>query len=191
MRLDYTWRRLDWFLLTAILVLMMFTTQSFALHEADVEAMETDEQLIVYVVVTDERQPETTASVEPVVEEEPEPLYSDEEIRMIAKMTYAEAGNQSELGKRLVIDVILNRVEHEGPQFPDTVEGVLFQKNQFSPASNGAYERAEVLEDIVRLVKEEIERRTDPDIAFFRASHYGEYGIPMYQVGGHYFSSFA
>ena len=36
---------------------------------------------------------------------------SDEEIRLIALVTMAEAEGEPELGKRLVIDTILNRVD--------------------------------------------------------------------------------
>lgn len=114
--------------------------------------------------------------------------YTDEEIELIARLAYAEAGNQCELGKRLVIDVILNRLEHEN--FPKTVEGVINQTNQFSPAMSGSMYKYELNPGMVQLVREELVRRTDSDVIFFRANHYGKYGVPMYQVGGHYFSSY-
>lgn len=128
---------------------------------------------------------EDSISQEPV---EQAPVYTEEEIRLIALLTMAEAGNQSELGKRLVIDVILNRVDH--PSFPNSVHGVIYQKNQFSPIWNGAIERCEVTEENLQLVREEIESRTDHEIIFFRAGRYGDYGVPMYCVGDHYFSSY-
>lgn len=114
--------------------------------------------------------------------------YTRDDIELIARLAYAEAGNQCELGKRLVIDVVLNRLDHEN--FPKTVEGVINQTNQFSPAMSGSMYKHELDRDMVRLVEEELVRRTDPDVIFFRANHYGKYGIPMYQVGGHYFSSY-
>lgn len=114
--------------------------------------------------------------------------YSDEDIELIARLAYAEAGNQCELGKRLVIDVILNRLDHEN--FPKTVKEVIHQTNQFSPAMSGSMYKYELNDDMVRLVREELNRRTDSDVIFFRANHYGKYGVPMYKVGGHYFSSY-
>ena len=84
---------------------------------------------------------EPTIEVEPVVVEEIipefEPWLTDDEIDLIAKITMAEAEGESELGKRLVIDTILNRVDSELSYFPDTVEEVIYQPNQFSPIWNG------------------------------------------------------
>ena len=81
----------------------------------------------VYLIVKDED--ETVPSNE--TDEPTETAYTEEEMRLIAQLVMAEAENQSELGKRLVIDTVLNRVDHPDPQFPDTVYEVIYQKNQF------------------------------------------------------------
>ena len=44
--------------------------------------------------------------------------------------------------------------------------------------------------ELVKLVEEELENRTDYDVVFFNAGHYSDYGVPMFQVGNHYFSSY-
>ena len=62
------------------------------------------------------------------------------EMELLAQLVEAEAGNQPFEGKCLVVDVILNRVE--SPDFPDTIEEVIFQKGQFSVTTNGAFEKA-------------------------------------------------
>lgn len=49
---------------------------------------------------------------------------------LIYQITFAEAGNQTMEGQRAVIEVIFNRVLSD--KFPNTVEGVLSQKGQFS-----------------------------------------------------------
>ena len=84
---------------------------------------------------------EEIPQAEPLVTiEEPEeeevyiPEVSEEEIELIARITWCEAGAECEEGKRLVIDTILNRVDSD--HFPDSIEGVIFQPNQFSPVSN-------------------------------------------------------
>ena len=51
----------------------------------------------------------------------------------------AEAEDQDTEGKALVIRVILNRVEDE--HFPDTIKGVVSQKNAFTPYWNGRYKK--------------------------------------------------
>lgn len=57
--------------------------------------------------------------------------------RILERIVEAEAGDQSYRGRLLVACVILNRVD--SPQFPDTVEKVVFAPGQFSPVSNGRY----------------------------------------------------
>lgn len=55
---------------------------------------------------------------------------TDDEKELIARITFREAGNQSEEGQRAVVEVILNRLNSE--KWPNTVEGVLSQRRQFS-----------------------------------------------------------
>lgn len=114
--------------------------------------------------------------------------FTEEEITLIAKLTIAEAGNQSDYGKRLVIDTVLNRMD--SPYFPDTVEGVIFQKYQFSPVWNGGIDKYIPDEHIIDLVKEEINDRTNSEVIFFTAGKYGPYGVPLFQVEDHYFSKY-
>ena len=137
-------------------------------------------------------------SVEPMVEKEvvvePEPeepsatLATQEEIELIALCVMAEAEGECEYGQRLVIDVILNRVDD--PHFPDTIYDVIYQKNQFSGMYGDRITRCYVKGELVQLVREELENRTDYDVVFFRTGHYHSYGVPMFQVGAHYFSSY-
>lgn len=135
----------------------------------------------------------TTPVSLPIEPEETEtaPKYeklTKEEIDLIALVTMAEAEGECEDGKRLVIDTILNRVDHE--RFPNTVHDVIYQPNQFTPMWNGRIERCEVRDDIVQLVLEELECRTNYDVIFFTAGGYSKYGIPLFQVEHHYFSSY-
>lgn len=151
-----------------------------------------DEEGDVYTVYLIVKSEDETESVEPedpdISEEETGYTFTEDEINLIAKLTEAEAGNQSELGKRLVIDTVLNRLDH--PNFPNTVHDVIYQKNQFSPATSGKIDLYSPTEENLRLVREEIERRTESECVFFRADHYGKYGTPMYAIGDHYFSSY-
>lgn len=121
---------------------------------------------------------------EVVVEELP---YTDSEIELIALVAVAEAEGESEFGKRLVIDTILNRVESEG--FPDTVEEVIYQPNQFTSMWNGRTDRCTVTDDIIKLVKEEIASKVSPDVLYFRAGYFHDFGTPLFAEGNHYFST--
>lgn len=89
------------------------------------------------------------------------------EMELIAQLVMAEAGNQDLTGKRYVVDVVLNRVDSD--DFPDTVEEVIFQKNQFSVIENGAFDEAgwTITEECYEAVKLEYEERLNYDILYF------------------------
>lgn len=133
---------------------------------------------------------ETVKSSQPVIEVETlERSYiSDEDLTLLTLLTMAEAEGESEEGKRLVIDTVLNRVDSE--HFPDTISEVIYQKGQFTSMHNGRVDRVDITEEVVRLVEEEVNNRTNYGVVFFHADHYGKYGVPMFSVGNHYFSSY-
>ena len=126
---------------------------------------------------------------EPAPTPEQEPLATREEIELLALCTMAEAEGECEQGQRLVIDSVLNRVDN--PHFPDTISEVIWQKNQYAGMYGDRITRCYVMDELVKLVEEELENRTDYDVVFFNAGHYSDYGVPMFQVGNHYFSSYA
>ncbi|MCI8915391.1 MAG: hypothetical protein HFF26_01800 [Oscillospiraceae bacterium] len=63
-------------------------------------------------------------------------VYDSESMMWLARIIFAESGNQPLEGKIAVGNVVMNRVNN--PKFPDTVYEVIFQKNQFSPAISGS-----------------------------------------------------
>lgn len=62
---------------------------------------------------------------------EPEPLYTEQELELLAIVIYCEAGSDSisDDTRRMVGEVVLNRVADE--RYPDTIEEVLTQKSQY------------------------------------------------------------
>ena len=113
---------------------------------------------------------------------------TDEEVELLALVTLAEAENQTELGQRLVISTILTRVDQN--RFPNTIHGVVYQKNAFEAMHNGRVNRVKVTDEMRQLVREEVKSRTDHDVIFFRTGHYSVYGTPMFKEDDHYFSSY-
>lgn len=111
------------------------------------------------------------------------------ELEQLAILVQAEAGNQDELGKRYVADVVLNRLDDK--DFPDTIEEVLKQDRQFACILDGNYNKAEwaVTEDCFDIALEEYESRKDPTIIYFRTDKYSDSGHPAYKYGDHYFST--
>lgn len=59
--------------------------------------------------------------------------------RLLAKLVYAEARGEPYKGQVAVAAVVLNRVRSS--KFPNTISGVIYQKNQFSVVSNGSINR--------------------------------------------------
>lgn len=66
---------------------------------------------------------------------------SDGDREMLERLITAEAESESLIGQALVGRVVLNRVA--SPDFPDTVEGVIFEDKQFSVISNGRFDRVD------------------------------------------------
>ena len=110
------------------------------------------------------------------------------ELELLAAVVEAEAGNQDMTGKRLVVDVVLNRVD--SPLFPDTITEVLEQPGQFSTMWNGAVEEAgwHMQEDDYTAVMMEVTGvRLDYDIYYFTAGEYNASCRPAYIHGDHFF----
>ena len=68
--------------------------------------------------------------------------WSAEESYLLAKLAMAEAESEDTEGKALVMLVVLNRV-WDDEEFPNTIEEVIYQPRQFSPISNGRFDRVE------------------------------------------------
>jgi N-acetylmuramoyl-L-alanine amidase len=95
-----------------------------------------------------------------VVEEE------NHELIWLARIISAEAKGEPIEGQIAVGNVVLNRVEHE--DFPNTIEEVIFQKNQFSPVNNGSVynEPTETALEVAEMVLNG-ERVVDRDVLYF------------------------
>lgn len=120
-----------------------------------------------------------TVEVQKVVPRAIETELNENEKELIARVVMSEAAYEDMIGKRLVVDTILNRVD--SPAFPNTVFGVVYQDGQFFKAVNYSPECM----DAVEL---ETYERLDYDVLWFAADGYHPYGTKAYQHGGHYFS---
>lgn len=77
--------------------------------------------------------------------------YNQDDLFWLSRVIYRESGNQSLEGQMAVGNVVLNRVAD--PVFPDTVEGVLAQKNQFTTYKSGVLRRTEPSESSIIAAK--------------------------------------
>lgn len=113
-------------------------------------------------LVTFEPQTEEESS-EVEVDYYPEFTYSKDwsakESYLLARIAMAEAEGCNTQTKTLIIMCVLNRVWSD--EFPDTIEEVIFQENQFSPIDNGRWDRVEPNEDCYEAVKVVMEAKYD------------------------------
>ena len=113
-------------------------------------------------LITFEPQTEEESS-EVEIEYYPEFTYSKDwsakESYLLARIAMAEAEGCNTQTKTLIIMCVLNRVWSD--EFPDTIEEVIFQENQFSPIDNGRWDRVEPNEDCYEAVKVVMEAKYD------------------------------
>ena len=154
-------------------------TISKSVEETEITEIETEK-----IEETEPTEVETIEEAE-VYEED---YISNDDVELIALVTMAEAEGECEEGKRLVIDTILNRVD--SGYFPNTISEVIYQPGQFTSMWNGRADICYPSDDICQLVREEVSCRTNYDVTFFTAGYYSNYGVPMFAIGDHFFSSY-
>ena len=74
-------------------------------------------------------------------------FYDEDSLYWLSHIINAESGNQPLNGKIAVGNVVLNRLNN--PTFPDTIHGVIYQKNQFSPARSGSIKKTPNAESVI------------------------------------------
>ena len=142
-----------------------------------------------FVDYTTKEKPISEVNIQPIKEEKIEEQKCkllDFEIEYLAKCTMAEAGNQDEVGKRLVIDCILNRLNDEN--FPNSIVDIINYPGQFEVVSNGSINVIVPTPDIYTLIEEELISPYNTEVLYFRTSHFHTFGTPLFQWGAHYFS---
>lgn len=131
---------------------------------------------------------------------------SDEEVRLLAATTWAEARSEGEDGMRAVAHVIVNRI---GPRFGENLATVIYTPMQFSAWNPGdpnrplaqnpdryarGGESLETWEAAQRIAREVLERRSvDPTggALFYHTRavrpHWSGYGVGKKTIGAHIF----
>lgn len=111
---------------------------------------------------------------------------TEEDIDLMAATVFYEANTEDIHGKRLVVSVILNRVESDS--FPDDVQGVISYKNAFQTYKfSKNMNDTDIPIDCYGAVLAELEERTDYAPLYFSSEGYNG-STPLYKYGNHYFS---
>lgn len=175
----------DYFMLIPLLIFVVFsiriaslnTTGSNALEHSRAHYTEIDDEIIAETIEED-----VVEEIE-IIEET---VLTEYEFLLLCKCVEAEAGNQSNYGKQLVTDVILNRVDDAS--YPNDVVSVILQKGQFSVVKNGDI-NATPTDETTDAVRSQLTVRENYEIIFFNNKGFTKYGKAWKQVEDHFFST--
>lgn len=197
-------RMIAFLLLANILVVTSITAQAASLQDAvevsNVEMVEEVSSETVDFETTTEQNVQTVCAASAVAEtivpevketvaeleeqKAKEELLAQYDLELLASIIFCEAGNQSYEGQVAVGAVIMNRIKSE--RFPNTMEEVIYQSGQFTPAITGWLDSVRSLagytESAMQAAKDAV-LGSNPvgDSLFFDQGGYG------YQIGAHYF----
>lgn len=130
--------------------------------------------------------PEVSMEEDSTIESIAGKTYPQEELDLLARLVEAEAGDQDLMGRRLVVDVVLNRVD--SPKYPNSISGVIFQKGQFAVVKRGQVRlRGGVSQTSIDAVAIETSgERVDSGILYFAT--WRANGKGFWKHGDHWFS---
>lgn len=117
-------------------------------------------------------------------------MVSNEERQLLYRLVMAEAGSEIYEGQVAVANVVLNRVKSK--KFPNTVKGVIYQKNQFTPVMSGRLNRIVPNKSVKKAVDAALagEKVVPDDVVYFLNPRYsnGRSKRKFYKaIGNHYF----
>ncbi len=151
--------------LAALAVIVLLTwTPLFVTETGGRNGCHTKDEDILYTYQTTDYCMQNTTS-EPRIIKEKQLIkkriagISTSDYEILCRIVQAEAGGEDMLGKQMVADVIINRVN--SAKFPNTIEGVVFQgsggKAQFSPIRDGRYYTVSISAETRKAVKKAID----------------------------------
>lgn len=133
---------------------------------------------VSYIILSEMSQSESTGYF----------IHNDQMV--LAQLVEAEAGNQDLDGKRLVADVVLNRMDSSLFGDQNTIWSVILADNQFGVISDGAFKRMEdrISEESIQaaIMEWDRERRLDQNVLYFNTKY--ENGKRPFKHGDHWFS---
>ena len=162
-----TCKNLVWhiIIITIIMIITLYNMPRVIAEKEDTskvsESYKTTTPYVSNLVTIEPQTVEESSEIE--VDYYPEFTYSKDwsakESYLLARIAMAEAEGCNTQTKTLIIMCVLNRVWSD--EFPDTIEEVIFQENQFSPIDNGRWDRVEPNEDCYEAVKVVMEAKYD------------------------------
>lgn len=155
-------------------------------YEADLKAKEADIKTLKAKLAEEKRLAALAAAA--TVRDISNISFEEGDRYLLANLIYCEAGGEIYAGKLAVGAVVINRLLNGA--FPDTIVGVIYQKNQFSPAASGrlalALAQNKANAACYKAADEAMAGSTNVGgCLFFRTPV--DYVTPTYVIGGHIF----
>lgn len=148
----------------------LLLTNSLTVHAEEIQY---NEQLVAQIIAKVAAEYEAQAY---------ETQVTDYERSLLERVAMNEAGNQGIQGMRYIVAVILNRVESSSPDFKDTIDGVIFQPNQFATHTPDY-----ISEECKQAVDLELRQRSNYEILWFSRG-WASYGRRLFEYGAHKFN---
>lgn len=161
-----------------VLLMAWISVQGIAIDRGVVEAFTTNSsyqpalQVTSFLGVTQEKISEQRILTANVITRERKVTVTQSEYDNLLRIVEAEAGGEDIVGKMLVANVVLNRVEDE--HFPDTINEVIFQSDngvtQFSPISDGRFYSVSVSQETIEAVNQVLQGEDNSQGALYFAA---------------------
>lgn len=145
-----------------VLLMAWISVQGIAIDRQVVEAFTTNAgyepalQVTSFLGVSQEKISEQRVITANVMTRQRKISVTQSEYENLLRIVEAEAGGEDKVGKMLVANVVLNRVEDE--EFPDSINEVIFQSDngvtQFSPISDGRFYSVKVSKETIEAVNQ-------------------------------------
>lgn len=167
------------FVLCNMVVLMAWmSVQGIAIDRQVVEAFTTNAcyepvlQVTSFLGVSPEKISEQRILTTNVITRENKITVTQSEYENLLRIVEAEAGGEDQIGKMLVANVVLNRVEDE--HFPNSINEVIFQADhgvtQFSPISDGRFYSVKISQETIDAVNQVLQGEDNSQGALYFAA---------------------
>lgn len=166
------------------LLLLLLICIEFAIFNIQLNKVEkfTEIKNMSPIVIEENLEQEENEEIEiTFLKSEDNQWWSDEELELLAKLIYCEAGSDeiSDEHQQLVAQVVINRVNDS--RFPNTISEVIYQKGQYACVGNTRWNSEEVPErcynNALKVLNGEVQA---PEDLIFQANF--EQGTEIYKI---------
>ena len=166
------------FLYNMVIALAVLCAQGISINKKVVEAFTVSQGGEILIQMTSyggksKQQSSTQRVLEAnIITKERNVMITQSEYENLLRIVEAEAGGEDIIGKMLVANVVLNRVENE--KFPNSINEVIFESEngvtQFSPIQDGRFYTVKISEETIEAVNRVLQGEDNSQGALYFAA---------------------